>query len=48
MPKKLALTLACGDYEIIRPLLRGKVEVDLRVHLTILTDMDSATRQAIR
>jgi 4,5-dihydroxyphthalate decarboxylase len=43
MPKKLALTLACGDYEIIRPLLRGKVEVD-GVDLTILTDMDSATR----
>ena len=43
MPKKLALTLACGDYEIIRPLLKGKVEVD-GVDLTILTDMDSATR----
>ena len=43
MPKKLALTLAAGDYEIIRPLLRGKVEVD-GVELTILTDMDLATR----
>ena len=43
MPKKLALTLACGDYDIVRPLLRGKVEVD-GVDLTILTDMDSATR----
>ena len=43
MPKKPALTLACGDYELIRPLLRGKVEVD-GVDLTILTDMDSATR----
>ena len=43
MPKKLALTLACGDYEIVRPLLNGKVEVD-GVDLTILTDMDSATR----
>jgi len=43
MPKKLALTLACGDYEIVRPLLKGKVEVD-GVDLTILTDMDSATR----
>ena len=43
MPKKPALTLACGDYEIIRPLLKGKVEVD-GVDLTILTDMDSATR----
>ena len=43
MPKKTALTLACGDYEIVRPLLKGKVEVD-GVDLTILTDMDSATR----
>jgi 4,5-dihydroxyphthalate decarboxylase len=43
MPKKLALTLACGDYEIVRPLLNEKVEVD-GVDLTILTDMDSATR----
>jgi 4,5-dihydroxyphthalate decarboxylase len=43
MPKKLSLTLACGDYEIVRPLLDGKVEVD-GVDLTVLTDMDSATR----
>ena len=43
MPKKLALTLACGDYEIVRPLLNDNVEVD-GVNLTILTDMDSATR----
>ena len=43
MPKKLALTLACGDYEIVRPLLNEKVEVD-GVDLTVLTDMDSATR----
>src|ERR1041385_3254793 len=43
MPKKLALTLACGDYELVRPLLRGRVEVD-GADLTILTDMDSATR----
>jgi 4,5-dihydroxyphthalate decarboxylase len=43
MSKKLALTLACGDYEIVRPLLDGTVEVD-GVDLTILTDMDSATR----
>ena len=43
MPKKPALTLACGDYEIVRPLLKDKVEVD-GVDLTILTDMDSATR----
>src|SRR6476469_113565 len=43
MPKKLALTLACGDYDSVRPLLKGRVEVD-GVDLTILTDMDSATR----
>jgi 4,5-dihydroxyphthalate decarboxylase len=43
MPKKLALTLACGDNEIVRPLITGKVNVD-GVNLTILTDMDSAAR----
>ena len=43
MPKKLSLTFACGDYEIVRPLIDGKVEVD-GVDPTILTDMDSATR----
>jgi 4,5-dihydroxyphthalate decarboxylase len=43
MPKKLALSLACGDNEIVRPLINGKVNVD-GVNLTILTDMDSATR----
>jgi 4,5-dihydroxyphthalate decarboxylase len=43
MAKKLALTLACGDYEIIRPLREGLVQPD-GVDLTILTAMDSATR----
>jgi 4,5-dihydroxyphthalate decarboxylase len=43
MPKKLSLTFACGDYEIVRPLVNGRVKVD-GVDLTILTDMDSATR----
>ncbi len=43
MAKKLSLTLACGDYEIVRPLITGRVQVD-GVDLTILTDMDSATR----
>jgi 4,5-dihydroxyphthalate decarboxylase len=43
MLKKLSLTLACGDYDIVRPLLNEKVEID-GVDLTILTDMDSATR----
>ena len=43
MVKKLSLTLACGDNEIVRPLISGKVAVD-GVELTILTDIDSATR----
>ncbi len=43
MPKKLQLTLACGNYEIVRPLIEGKVQVD-GVDLNILTDNDSATR----
>jgi 4,5-dihydroxyphthalate decarboxylase len=43
MPKKLQLTLACGNYEIVRPLVEGKVHVD-GVDLNILTDNDSATR----
>jgi 4,5-dihydroxyphthalate decarboxylase len=43
MAKNISLTLACGDYEIVRPLLEGKVQVD-GVDLTILTKMDSATR----
>ncbi len=43
MPKKLQLTLAVGEYEIVRPLIEGNVEVD-GVDLTILTKMDSATR----
>jgi 4,5-dihydroxyphthalate decarboxylase len=43
MPRKIAIALACGDNEIVRPLITGKVNVD-GVNLTILTDMDSATR----
>ena len=43
MSKKLPLTLACGDYEIVRPLIEGKVRAD-GIDLTILTKMDSATR----
>jgi 4,5-dihydroxyphthalate decarboxylase len=43
MPRKIPITLACGDNEIVRPLINGKVNVD-GVNLTILTDMDSATR----
>jgi 4,5-dihydroxyphthalate decarboxylase len=43
MSTKLPLTLACGDYEIVRPLIDGKVQAD-GIDLTILTKMDSATR----
>src|SRR5579885_253674 len=43
MAKKLSLTLACGDYEIVRALKEGTVEPD-GIELTILTDMDSSTR----
>ena len=43
MSKNIPLTLACGDYEIIRPLKEGKVVPD-GIDLTILTAMDSTTR----
>ena len=43
MPKNIALTLACGNYEIVRALLDGTVKPD-GIDLTILTDMDSTTR----
>ncbi len=43
MAKNIALTLACGDYEIVRPLIDGRVKVD-GIDLTVLTKMDSATR----
>lgn len=43
MSKKIPLTLACGDYEITRPLLEGAVVPD-GIDLTVLTDMDSTTR----
>src|SRR5262252_3036495 len=41
--KKIPLTLACGDYEIVRALKDGEVEPD-GIDLTVLTDMDSTTR----
>ena len=41
--RKLQLTLACGDYEIVRPLKEGVVQPD-GVELTVLTAMDSSTR----
>jgi 4,5-dihydroxyphthalate decarboxylase len=43
MSKKLSLTFACGNYEIVRPLIDGRVQPD-GIDLTILTDMDSAAR----
>ena len=43
MPKNLPLTLACGNYEIVRALKDGTVAPD-GIDLTLLTDMDSTTR----
>src|SRR5260370_2961010 len=43
VPKNIPITLACGDYEITRPLLDGSVAPD-GIDLTVLTDMDSTTR----
>ena len=43
MSVRIPLTLACGDYEIIRPLKEGIVRPD-GIDLTLLTTMDSTTR----
>lgn len=43
MGQKLELTLAMGDYEIVRALKEGTVEPD-GIKLNILTKMDSTTR----
>ena len=43
MSRKIPLTLACGDYEIVRALKEGEVEPD-GIDLTVLTAMDSTTR----
>jgi 4,5-dihydroxyphthalate decarboxylase len=40
---KLPLTLACGEYEIVRALMDGAVEPD-GIDLNVLTEMDSTTR----
>lgn len=40
---ELSLTLACGDYEIAKPLIDGTVKPD-GIDLNVLTDMDSTTR----
>ena len=43
MSKSIPLTLACGDYEIVRALKEGTVKAD-GIELTMLTAMDSSTR----
>ena len=43
MSARLPLTLACGDYEIVRALKDGSVKPD-GIELTVLTQMDSNTR----
>lgn len=40
---RLSLTLACGDYEIVRPLKEGLVRPD-GIELIMVTDADSTTR----
>jgi 4,5-dihydroxyphthalate decarboxylase len=40
---QLSLTLACGDYEITRPLKEGSVKPE-GIDLNVLTGMDSTTR----
>lgn len=43
MSSRLCLTLACGDYEIVRALKEGRVKPD-GIDLTVLTDMTSDVR----
>jgi 4,5-dihydroxyphthalate decarboxylase len=43
LSKRIPLILACGDYEITRPLKEGAVVPD-GIDLTVLTAMDSTTR----
>jgi len=43
MAKRIELTLACGDYEIVRALKEGLVVPD-GIDLTVLTAMDAAAR----
>ncbi len=45
MAAKLRLTLACGDYEIVRALKEGRVRPE-GIELELRTDMDSGTRHA--
>ena len=43
MSKKVPITLACGDYEIVRALMDGTVKPD-GIDLTVVTEMDSTSR----
>ena len=43
MSRNIPLTLACGDYEIVRALKEGSVRPD-GIDLTVVTSMDSSTR----
>src|ERR1043166_10143365 len=43
MPTTVELTLACGDYEITRPLMEGAVRPD-GIDLKVVTAMDSPAR----
>ena len=43
MSAKLKLTLACGDYEIVKALKDGSIAPD-GIELNVLTDMDSSSR----
>ena len=43
MPTNIPVTLACGDYEILRPLIDGQVKAD-GIDVSFVTHMDSFTR----
>src|SRR5512140_712329 len=43
MPHAISLTLACGDYDIVRALTDGSVEPE-GIDLTIVTRMTASTR----
>lgn len=45
MPKNVQITLACGDYEILRPLIDGQVRPD-GIDLQFSTNLDSFTRHS--
>src|SRR3954463_4257982 len=43
MASDIRLTIACGNYEIVRPLIEGIVK-PVGIELTFIDDMDPATR----